>query len=245
MQFDWTSFGLEVVNFLVLVWLLKRFLYRPVLAVIEKRQAATANTIADAESLRREAEALKREYEARLAGADKDREQARAGLEEEIAAERARRLAVLEAEVDADRKRRETLAAREQEVRQVAMEREALAIAARFASRFLDRLAGPELESKLVAITLSELGAPTADRVDVLRDPSVRVKVVTAYPLDAAQRAAFTDALGRLAGRPLMPEFSEDALLKAGVCIVAGAWVLMANLRDELSFFSEGIDHGV
>ncbi|MCI4439982.1 hypothetical protein, partial [Tibeticola sp.] len=62
--------------------------------------------------------------------------------------------------------------------------------------------------------------------------------------LDETQHAAITRTLGRLAGRSLAPEFSEDAMLKAGVCIMAGSWVLMANLRDELGFFSESFDHG-
>ena len=39
MQFDWTTFVLEVLNFLVLLWILKRFLYQPVLDVLDARQA--------------------------------------------------------------------------------------------------------------------------------------------------------------------------------------------------------------
>lgn len=244
MEFDWTSFALEVLNFLVLVWLLKRFFYRPVLAVIEARQAATAKTITDAAAVRREAEELKSECRTRLAGVDQERAAARAKLDEDIAAERARRLAAVEVEVNAERQRRQMLEAREKSEREAALEREALTIAARFASRFLDRLAGPELEANLVELALSELDALAPERLDALRDPAASIKVVSAYPLDAAQRAAFTQTLGRLADRTITPEFSEDAMLKAGVCIMAGAWVLMANLRDELSFFSASFDHG-
>jgi len=244
MEFDLTTFIFEVINFLVLMWLLKHFFYRPVLAVIEKRQAETAKTIADAAAMRREAEGLKSECLGRLAGVDQERAAARAGLAEEIAAERTRRLAAVEAEVNADRQRRQMLEAREKSEREAALEREAVTIAARFASRFLDRLAGPELEARLVEIALSELDAQAPEKLDALRDPGVSIKVVSAYPLDEAQRAAFTLALGRLAGRALAPEFSEDTMLKAGVCIMAGSWVLMANLRDELSFFGGSFDHG-
>ena len=244
MEFDLTTFILEVINFLVLVWLLKRFFYRPVLAVIETRQAATAKTIADAEALRRGAEALKTEYTTRLADVDKERAAARSKLDEEIAAERTKRLAAVEAEVNADRQRREMLEARERSEREAALEREALGIAARFASRFLDRLAGPELNAKLAELALGELDALAPEKLDFLRDPGTSIKVVSAYPLDAAQRAAFSETLGKLAGRSVTPEFAEDAMLKAGVCIMAGAWVLMANLRDELGFFSGSLDHG-
>jgi len=243
MEFDLTTFALEVLNFLVLVWLLKHFFYRPVLEVIEKRQAGTAKTIADAETVQCEAEGLKSEYTARLEEVDKDRAAAKAQLDEDIAAERARRLTIMQAEVDADRQRRQMLEARERGEREAALERAALTIAARFASRFLDRLAGPELEAKLIELALSELAAMAPEQVDALRDARVSIQVVSAYPLDEAQRAAFTLSLGRLAGRALTPEFSVDAMLKAGVCIMVGSWVLMANLRDELGFFSGSFDH--
>jgi F-type H+-transporting ATPase subunit b len=244
MEFDLTTFALEVLNFLVLVWLLKHFFYRPVLEVIEKRQAGTAKMIADAETVRHEAEGLKREYQTRLAEVDKDRAAAKAQLDEEIAVERVRRLAAVETEVNADRQRRQMLEAREKNEREAALERAALTIAARFASRFLDRLAGPELETKLVELALSELDTMTPEKLDALRDNEVSIKVVSAYPLDEVQRAAFTSALGRLAGRALTPEFSVDPVLKAGVCIMVGSWVLMANLRDELGFFSGSFNHG-
>ncbi len=244
MEFDLTTFALEVLNFLVLVWLLKHFFYRPVLAVIEKRQAATAKTIADAATVQREAEKLKSEYQVRLAEVDKDRAAAKAQLDEEIAAERGRRLAAVEAEVDADRQRRQMLEARERNEREAALERAALTIATRFVSRFLESLAGPELEAKLVELALSELDTMTPEKLDALRDSEIGIKVVSAYPLDEAQRAAFTQSLDRLAGRALTPEFSVDAMLKAGVCIMVGSWVLMANLRDELGFFNGNFNHG-
>ena len=123
-----------------------------------------------------------------------------------------------------------------------------MAIAARFATRLLERLAGPELEAKLADLALSEIEAQAPDKREALRialrEPGVTTKVVSAYPLDAARRAAFTQTLGRLAGRELAPKFAEDTALKAGVCIMAGSWVLMANLRDELNFFATAFEHG-
>lgn len=248
MEFDWTTFALEVLNFLVLVWLLMRFFYRPVLSVIEARRAETAKTIADAETVRREAERLQGEYQAHLAEVDKERAAAKAGLNAEIAAERSRRLAAVGAEIVEERKRRVALEAREKSEVEFALERQAMVIAARFAARFLERLAGPELEAKLADLALSELDAQGSDRLDALhlalKDPGVSIKVVSAYRLDEARRAAFTQALGRLAGRALVPKFAEDTALKAGICIMAGSWVLMANLRDELNFFATAFEHG-
>lgn len=39
MSFDWWTFGLQTVNFAILVWLLHRFLYKPVLRMVDARRA--------------------------------------------------------------------------------------------------------------------------------------------------------------------------------------------------------------
>ena len=248
MEFDWTTFALEIINFLVLVWLLKHFFYRPVLAVIEQRQARTAKTIADAATVQREAEELKQEYQTRLAQADAASAAAQDRLNEEIAAERVRRLSALDAELASERQRRETLAARERSELEQSLERQAMAIATRYAARLLDQLAGPELEAKLADLALSEFDIQTPEKLEALRtamqEPGLNIQVISAYPLDEARRAAFTQMLGKVAGRTITPEFSVDTMLKAGVCIMVGSWVLMANLRDELGFFAAGFEHG-
>jgi F-type H+-transporting ATPase subunit b len=248
MDFDWTTFALEAVNFLILVWILKHFFYRPVLAVIETRRAESEKNLAQADTLRSEAQSLKDEYANRLDAWERERVATKARLDGEISAARAERLAVLEGEITQERKRREALETRARSDRQHTLERQAVTIAARFAARLLERLAGPELEAKLVDLALSELVTQPPDKLDALRaalrEPGVRIKVVTAYPLDETRRSAFARAFSQLASRPVAPSFAEDPILRAGTCVMAGSWVLMANLRDELSFFSEMFDHG-
>ncbi len=249
MELDWTTLALEILNFLVLVWLLKHFFYRPVLAVIEKRRAETAKAIADADAVRGQAEALKAEYLARLPDVEAARETAKRQLDEEIAAERARRLSALDAEIETERKRRETLETHRRREREAVLEQQALTLAARFATQLLARLASPELNAKLADLAVAEMAGAMPEKFEplrgALREPGARIKVESAYPLDDARRQAFTAALARLAGRALAPEFSEDSALVAGVSVVAGSWVLAASLRDELGFFTGSFEHGV
>ena len=48
MLIDWFTVGAQAVNFLVLVWLLRRFLYRPILKAIDAREKRIADQLADA-----------------------------------------------------------------------------------------------------------------------------------------------------------------------------------------------------
>lgn len=56
MQINWVTFVAEIINLLVLVWLLKRFLYAPITAIISKRQAEINEKIESANNLHRQAE---------------------------------------------------------------------------------------------------------------------------------------------------------------------------------------------
>jgi len=49
MQFDWWTFGFQVINLLVLIWLLGHFFFQPVARIISERRTETAKVLADAE----------------------------------------------------------------------------------------------------------------------------------------------------------------------------------------------------
>ena len=88
MELNWSTFVLEIINFLVLVWILKRFLYKPVLAGIARRRAGIEKTCQDAEALAGRGRAC-RNIRAAPAEWEQERQQARDDLEQELEAERA------------------------------------------------------------------------------------------------------------------------------------------------------------
>lgn len=62
MSIDWVTVLAQIANFLVLLWLLKRFLYRPILDGIDAREAEIAKRMADAERAQQEAKAAESQY---------------------------------------------------------------------------------------------------------------------------------------------------------------------------------------
>jgi F-type H+-transporting ATPase subunit b len=244
MAFDWLTFGFEIVNFLVLVWLLHRLLYRPVLAMIQRRRDDIAASTQSAEALRAEAEQLKAEYDRRLEDWAGERAKARRELDEELERERQRRLQELEAELAERRQREAALREREAAELRRASEREALALAGRFAARLLAVCAGPDLEARLLRLLVQQLGALPAQRRaalrEALRTASAPLQVTSAYCLDDTQRAELARALAALAddGTPAI-DYGEDPALLAGLRLQVGAWQLGANLQDELQAFTE------
>ena len=88
MTIDWWTLGIQTVNVVILVWLLGRFFWRPVAAMIEQRRATAQRILADAEAKRSQATAALAEIERTRAGFAQEREAILAAAHE--AAERAR-----------------------------------------------------------------------------------------------------------------------------------------------------------
>ena len=241
MHFDWGTFLLEVLNFFVLLWILRRFLYQPILGVIAARQQKINDLLEDARQRQAEADAARQDFAARLAHWEQEKAQARHELTRDIAAERQRRLADVEQEAEEARARRH---AREEQDRlecQRLGEQQALALGGRFVSRLLGRVASPELEQRLIAALLADLsGLPPADIERVraaLREDGL--EIISAFPLPVQARDALMAALAQRLGELPTPVFRENPDLLAGLRLHAGSWVLAANLRDELKFFRD------
>lgn len=62
MSIDWITVAAQIANFLVLVWLLRRFLYRPILDGIDAREAEISNRMQEAVQAKKQAAAIEAEY---------------------------------------------------------------------------------------------------------------------------------------------------------------------------------------
>lgn len=244
MELSWSTFVLEIVNFLALVWILKRFLYRPVLDVIAKRRSGVNKTLADAQALKTEAQALQDRYEHRLADWDTERQQARDALVRELEEERTARLTELRAVLEQERQKTQVADARRLADSERHAEQTALAHGARFATRLLEQTVGPDLQARLLELLLTELSTLPAKLLSGSNVAAAEtIRVTSAFALTEAQRASLRDTLAKATNIEAPIEFDMDPALLAGVCVTIGPWVLGLNLRDELEGFAR-LAHG-
>ncbi|WLQ12328.1 F0F1 ATP synthase subunit delta [Hahella aquimaris] len=238
MELDWTTVALEIINFIILVWLLKRFLYRPVLNIVEQRQANIKASLDRARDVQEQADALKRQYNERLQTWEQERQEARHKLQEELAREKAGKLESLRTRLDqeVDKAR----AARESQNQQWRREtaEQALQMGAGFASALLRPLADPHLEERLVNLFCERVSAWPTERLSGLRNGG-DIEISTAYPLQESAQRRLQETLQTLAADHRSVLFQQDASLLAGIRIASGGWTLGLNLADELRGFAE------
>lgn len=235
MQVDWVTVTAQVANFLVLVYLLKRFLYRPVLDAMDRRRQGIARRLEEADAREREARSVREQYERR-------REEIEAAREEVLAeahAEAARRRQVLLGDA-----REEGAAARRgwrQELERERAELEELirgdvaACALEVARRVLRDLADVELEEAMVRRFLARVGDLDAGGLADLGASGMPLCVRSAFELEPATRVRITRAVHEHIGPDLDVAYVRVPELLAGIELGAGGlrvgWTLAGDLR--------------
>lgn len=247
MQIDWTTLVLEIINFLVLVWILKRFLYKPVMEAIAARQMRVEGKLAEARVIEDGARELERQYQRRLADWDMEKAKARAVLDTDLLQERNRQMQALDKALLEERERVAAVTAHKQQEAQRELEVEALAHAQRFASALLVRLADPVVESRFVSLLFEDWANLPDTQVESLRRAvlvdKAKATVTTAFPLSPEQRREIESALQSRLEADLVVAFDEDPNLLAGVRLSLGPWQLNMNFADELASFKAAANH--
>ena len=243
MEFDWTTFAFEIINFVILVWILQRFLYKPISNAIAERKSAIEKTTADARATQAAAEVLKQQYENRMADWTREQARAREQLLNEIDAERRRMMAALNVSLEHERANARALEDRHAVELRHGLQEAAFAEGGQFAARLLSRVASPALEENIVAVLLEDLQRLSSKQLQSLREAcrkaDTKVIITSGYPLRDELRGQLISALTSLAQRPVVCDFLEDPDVLAGLRISIGAWMLRSNVRDELKFFAE------
>ena len=114
MLIDWFTIAAQVLNFLILVWLLKRFLYQPILQALDAREQRIATELADADAKKAEAQKERDEFQDKNEEFDQQRVALLSKAKDEAKAERQRLLEEARQAAEALRAKRQEALKREQ-----------------------------------------------------------------------------------------------------------------------------------
>lgn len=248
MTLDPLTFILEILNFLVLLWLLQRFLYKPIKAAIAQRQLVLEQGLRDAQLRERAATAREQEYQSNLEQWEVEKVRQQAELQQSLMQEREKTLVKVREAADAEKTRLQTLSKQDFDAQEQHSREQAVKTALHLTRRMLDRLAGKELDQMLLHVMAEDLPRLTETEVDEIRSSLAqqkgKVTVASAHPLTEGQLQGLQQALSRLLNQDVHCETTLEPELISGVRVSIGARVLHANLGDELAFFQLGLNFG-
>lgn len=239
MLIDWFTVGAQVLNFVVLVWLMKRFLYQPVLDAIAAREKRIADQIADATAKQAQAETERKIFEDKNTAFDQQRSdllteaQAQANTEGLRLTDAAQTTAAALAA-----RQRKALATQAENLQQLIASRAAHEVFA-IARKTLGDLANVDLEGRMVEVfmrRLTELSVPAKDQlVTALKQSHAPARLQSCFALPADQQAAIQQAVNLAFGTNVALQFdiADDAV--CGIELSTGGQSLAWNINEYLN----------
>lgn len=247
MQIDWFTVVAQIVNFLILLYLLKRFLYGPIVETMDRREQEIANRLQEAEEKRSEAEQQQERYRRQRQELEQERDEKLAAVQDQVEARRSELLE--EAHQEVDRKKQDWQAAlqREQDAFVRELSQQVGRQAGTIARRALHDLAGVQIERRMADLFVARLKElEPAERTEIAESiqrsgQGIVIRSTYDLPQETEQRIAEALKTQVLGDKDLDARFETSPELISGIEMQVDGYQVAWTIEGYLAGLEEQI----
>lgn len=230
MQIDWLTVAAQIINFLVLVWLLKRFLYKPITNAMRRREERIEERLAEAKEAREEAERQERDLREKEADLDARTDRILNDAREDAEDLRERKKDEIREEMKQKRAAWQSHLAKEREDFAASLRRKAGKQVLRITERILSDYTDSDAAERAGKSFAARLKALDADKREKMVQAAARkgepALVETATALESAGKGRITRAIHDALSGDIDVEYREDPELILGLRLTLGDHVV-------------------
>lgn len=239
MLIDWFTVGAQTLNFIILVWLMKRFLYQPILHALDAREKRIATELANADARQSEAQKERDDFQQKNKELDQQRTALLRQAADEAQAERQRLFDEARQAADAlSAKRQETLRNDAHNLNQAISYRAQQEVFA-ITRKVLTDLAATSLEERMSEVFTRRLqemdGETKAGLAEALKTNSGPALVRSAFNLPPEQREAIQNALNETFSADIRIRFETEPELISGIELTTNGLKVAWSIVDYLA----------
>ena len=244
MKFDLWTFSFQIINFIVLLLILKKVLYRPVREIMEKRRELATKTMEEAERIRREAQEVQSENQAEQKRLKEQHGRLLEEMREEVARERQTLLQETDREVQRRRDKERALLEAEKTRQAADIRKLSIDTVALFAANLCREIADEDLHRALHRRLIEGIEQVCNELRSLVEggEAPLSVEVISAYPLDQDAEQSLQAALEAGTGGQVCLKCCIDRDLLAGLKIKTGDKSYDASLQGQLKTFRTRIE---
>tara|TARA_R110000824_G_scaffold288508_6_gene477001 strand:+ start:121876 stop:122757 length:882 start_codon:yes stop_codon:yes gene_type:complete len=236
MLIDWFTVGAQTLNFIILVWLMKRFLYQPILNAIDAREKRIADELARADKISQEANQAKASFESKNLEFDEQRNQLMLAAKEAASSERQRLLEEARQTVkQLEDKQQKALQNKMQNLHHsilTSTQKELFSMA----KNALRDLAEVDIETQMVAVFLKQLSAMNNEQQNALQSALIgqQICVLSSNALSTEQRGSIEKTLQEITGKDIQLQFEQSTDLIGGIELTANGFKIGWSVAEYL-----------
>lgn len=238
MEINWFTVIAQIVNFLILVWLLKRFLYKPVLNAIDEREKKIASQLEDAATKKAEAKKDQDLFRLKNETFDRERSEKMNEVHQQIDFEKQRLFEEVRKESTALRlKFEDSFKQQEQEIADRLKQKTKDAVF-KIASKTLSDLASANLEEQVVNVFIEKIkdldGVAKSKFIDSIKNNEGAITIKSVFDLSASSKKELENAIEKVTGKQNDLQYRLEPKIVSGIEIETASYKLSWNIESYL-----------
>lgn len=244
MQIDWFTVIAQIINFIILVWLLKRFLYQPILDAVDNREKKIAAQLSEAEKKEVQALAERDKFQQKNAAFDKERLSKMEDVRKEAEQEKQRLFNDAREESRALRSQYEASLKQEGEQISELMKRKMQDEVFAIAHKTLDDLASASLEEQLVDTFINKMQHLSDDEKNNFTSSFTvdkAIVIMSAFELPDHLKSRLEKAINEITSMPVRIQYDLAPELVSGISLHTDRYSVSWNIDAYLASLKENI----
>jgi len=245
MLIDWFTVVAQAINFLILVWLLKLFLYQPILDAIDAREQRIAQTLAEADAKKEDARLERDEFDRKNRELEERRQSLLTQMQEEVSGMRQKLLDDAQAAAERLQTKWHVNLQRQQQRLGEGISRRVQDEVFSITRKTLLDLANDHLEASIINVFIGRLrqldGETQANFVQALTAAAEAVRVRSAFELTGDQQTAIRQVLSEIFPADTAVRFDYEPDLIAGIELTAGGRRVAWSIEDYLKTLKDSL----
>lgn len=245
MLIDWFTFIAQIINFLVLIWLLKRFLYKPILNAIDEREKRIAAQIQEADTLKKEATNELENFQQKNQEFDRHRQELLSNAISEVDSERQRLIKQTRSDIEKLRlELQETIRNEQKKLGSEIVQRTRKEIFS-IVRKTLRDLASVSLEDQMTDVFVARIKNLDLTEKELLHSGITQVqgKIILrcTFELSPNHQTKIEDILKKEFSKKTKVNFETTLNLISGIELIAGGYKLVWSIDDYLLSLEKSI----
>lgn len=248
MLINWFTIIAQIINFLILVWLLKKFLYKPVLKAIDDREKLVRDQLNQAKNEMELAEKEKSEFQEKNNEMIQARKTKLEAIEQEVLTERKKQFEDIRQEArELKEKWQQSIQVSKEKLAQTLSEKirtESLLIV----GKSLQELADSTMEDQIIRKFLSTLKTTLEKNPQwntLLKKSNAEIKITTAFDLNETQKKQIIDVLSHALESASPIHFLVSKDLIAGMELELEGYKIAWNVPEYLDALKQEIEQAM
>jgi F-type H+-transporting ATPase subunit b len=249
MPIDWFTVGAQIFNFLILVWLLKRFLYQPILTGLDAREKKIEQILQDADMTKAQAQKLQTEFAQKVQLIEQHRSTVLAKANEDAVIERKKLFDAAQSAADELLSKRLAALQQELESLQHDIARKSIAEVYSVSRKILNDLAGTDIQQAMLDKLIQRLTAlkkgQYVELANALPNANNEMLVRSAFELAPKQKAALQQCIqvtfSSQATTPIQLRFSLVPELINGIELSVSGWKIPWSTYNYLEILQKRV----